>query len=70
MKSTSSPLKQPLYQVVVERTSDGEPIRVGPAMLKEATDQFAETIRAQIALGREKEWSNPHVVPFLNHTTH
>lgn len=64
------PLKQPLYQVVVERTSDGAAIRVGPAMLKEATDQFAQTIREQIALGREKEWASPHVIPFLNHTTH
>lgn len=66
----SHPLKQPLYQVVVERTSDGEPIRVGPAILKQAADQFAQTIREQIALGREKEWASPHVVPFLNHTTH
>jgi len=70
VKTPRSPLKQPLYQVVVERTLDGAPIAVGPAILKEAADQFAQTIREQIALGREKEWSSPHVVAVLNHTTH
>lgn len=65
-----NPLKQPLYQVVVEQTSDGKTIAVGPAVLKEAADQFAQAIREQIALGREKAWSSPHVVPHLNHTTH
>lgn len=67
---TSPSLKQSLYQVVVERTSDGSPIAVGPAVLKEAADGLAQEIREQIALGREKDWASPHVVPFMNHTTH
>ena len=39
---------------------------VGPAMMRAACDQFADTIRQQIKLGREKRWSNPTVVPIIS----
>jgi hypothetical protein len=39
---------------------------VGPAMMKEACEQFASTIHEQIQLGREKAWSNPQVIPFIS----
>ena len=55
----------PLFQVQVE-TRDGKLLPVGPAMIKEAAAQFLGTIREQIALGREKEWSNPHLAQILN----
>lgn len=63
MKATQG--KQTLHQVFVE-TREGKAIPVGPAMLKDAADQFAATIRAQVALGREKEWFNPHVAQVFN----
>lgn len=63
MKAAQS--KQTLYQVFVE-TRDGQAKPVGPAMLKDAADQFAATVRAQIALGREREWFNPHVAQVFN----
>lgn len=54
--------REPLYQVNVEETKTGQLRAVGPAMLKEACEQFAHAIRQQIALGREREWSNPQVI--------
>lgn len=56
---------QRLYQVNVD-TRKGRSLAVGPAMLKEACDQFAGTIAEQIALGREKRWSNPQVIPVIH----
>lgn len=56
--------KDRLYQVNVE--ADGRVLPVGPAMLKEVCEHFADTISAQIALGKEKSWRNPHVVPLIH----
>lgn len=64
MKQTQS-RKQVLHQVFVE-TREGHAKPVGPAMLSEAAEQFAAAIRAQIALGREKDWFNPHVAQVFN----
>jgi hypothetical protein len=61
MKATP---KQSLFQVNVE-TRDGKLVRVGPAMMREACEKIADSIKEQIALGREKLWSNPHVVPLI-----
>ena len=55
----------PLFQVHVE-TKDGKLLPVGPAMIREAAASFMSTIKEQIALGREKEWSNPHLAQILN----
>jgi hypothetical protein len=55
--------KQSLYRVVVEAKGEDALLAVGPAMMREACDQFANTIEQQIRLGREKNWSNPHVIP-------
>lgn len=58
-------VKQPLYQVNVE-TRDGKLLAVGPAMMREACDMFAGTIKAQIDQGAEKRWSNPQVLPIIH----
>lgn len=56
--------QQRLFQVQVD-TRKG-PLAVGPAMLREACDQFAAAITAQIAAGKEKTWSNPTVTPVIH----
>ena len=61
-KGWKSPLKAPLYQVVVERTADGLPEIVGPAMLEDYANMFAGAILAKIKAGHEKHWSNPTVI--------
>lgn len=63
MRSTMQS-KQSLYRVYVE-TTEGESIPVGPAMIKGACEQFSQSITEQISLGREKTWSNPHILPVL-----
>lgn len=53
-------MKHDLYQVqVIER---GLPKKVGPQLVKDAAEMFAQTIKAQIAVGREKLWHDPIVV--------
>jgi hypothetical protein len=64
-KGWKSPFTQGLYQVSVERTCDGQQIRVGPAMSHDAAAEFAQTIRDTIKSGQEKDWSNP-----MLHTVH
>ena len=70
MKPNARSAKQALYQVNVEATAQGSRVKqmlpVGPAMMRAACDQFADTIRQQIKLGREKRWSNPTVVPIIS----
>jgi hypothetical protein len=61
-KGWKSPLRAPLYLVVVERTADGAHQAVGPAMLKDYADLFAGAISDQIKAGAEKHWSNPTVI--------
>jgi hypothetical protein len=57
-------LRNPLHQVFVE-TRSGELVALGPKMVKEACENFASSIRQQIALGNEKHVSNPHIVAVL-----
>jgi hypothetical protein len=54
--------KQELWQVHVE-LGTGKRIPVGPRMVKPMAEDFAVAIRAQIALGREKVWRDPQVLP-------
>jgi len=61
-KGWKNPLRQPLYQVVVERTSDGVHQVVGPAIQQNVAEELAAAIRIQIAAGNEKSWSNPTVI--------
>jgi len=56
--------KQPLFQVNVE-TTDGALVPVGPSMNEGACAMLANAITEQIKLGREKRWSNPHIVPII-----
>ncbi|MDE2439736.1 MAG: hypothetical protein KGP14_01835 [Betaproteobacteria bacterium] len=58
-------MKQPLFQVNVE-TRDGRLLAVGPAMVRQGAELFMQTIKEQIAAGREKQWSNPHLAQILH----
>ena len=51
-----------LYQIVVERTRDGEKLPIGPAMARDALGPLYDAIRAAIKSGQEKDWSNPTLV--------
>lgn len=57
--------KEPLFQVNVE-TRDGKLIAVGPAMIRQAAESLMRKIETQIAAGREKSWSNPHLAQILD----
>ncbi len=57
------PVRQPrpdLYQVVVKRR--GLEIKFGPALIKDAAEQFLTAIDTAIRVGVEKELSDPHIV--------
>jgi hypothetical protein len=61
----------PLYQVQCEvrrHTGEMDLVRIGPKWSKESAEKFLMTINAQIALGREKHFCNPHVVLALADT--
>ena len=51
-----------LYRVRV-LVNDDKSVDVSPAMLKEAAEQYCDTIKAQIKLGREKQWKDPIIYP-------
>lgn len=53
---------QPLFQVCVEDRK-GNLLRVGPQWTRDAAEQLCVAIGKQIIEGKEKVWSNPHVVP-------
>jgi hypothetical protein len=55
---------QKLYQVVVEDRR-GELRRVGPAMGGYGAHMLQSTINGEIRSGKEKVWSNPHVVEIM-----
>lgn len=57
----SKQLKPVLYQVVVEERSTGNALFVGPKCSSQTAQALAETINTQVALGREKLWSNARV---------
>lgn len=52
----------PLFGVMVEDVETGELKRVGPAMVQTCAERFIAAINAQISLGKERAWSNPHLV--------
>jgi len=58
-------MRQPLYQVHVE-VKGGKILPIGPAMLKGAADNLAQTIKTEIAKGTEKTWFNPQVLPVIS----
>ena len=58
----TKPRVEALHQVVVTKR-DGTPLAVGPMMIQDAAGMFAEAINRQVALGREKTWTNAIVVP-------
>lgn len=60
-KGWKSPLRTPLYRVVVEVRGSREPLAVTPGMLKDHADRFADEVRKQIKMGFETKWSNPAV---------
>ena len=60
----TKPKSDLLYQVVVETRGAGM-LPVGPMLIKAAADQFRAAIAGQVALGKEKHWFNPTVVPCM-----
>ena len=62
-KGWKSPLREPLYRVVVDARGERFPLAVGPAMLWDACNQFQHEIQLQIAKGKERDWSNPTIIP-------
>lgn len=50
-----------LYQVNVE-TRDGGLLPIGPRLEKPAAEMLCIAIGNEIAAGREKFWTNPHVL--------
>ena len=62
-KDWKSPLREAMFQIVVEET-DGSPAHfIGPARGKELTDQLCEAVKLAIKVGKITGWANPHVVP-------
>ena len=51
-----------LYQVVAERTSDGQLVRLGPMIGKEVAEHCCEALSRNIIRGLEKDYANPTVV--------
>lgn len=57
--------QQMLYQVLVDHLhEDGtrKMLAVGPAMIREACEMFAETINRYVSDGKEKTWANARVM--------
>ena len=52
--------RKKLYQVVVE--TEAGPLRIGPAMIKDATGAFCEATAKAIVSGRVKGWGMPQIV--------
>ena len=61
-KGWKSPMRTPLYRVVVEARGQKEPLAVSPGLIRDAAEEYAATIRAMIARGFEKNWTNPTIV--------
>lgn len=60
-KLTEGPM---LYQLWVEAKGHIGPLAVGPRMSsKDALEGIVSAINQQIALGKEKVWGNPHILP-------
>lgn len=54
-----------LYQVWVEDLAARATIPVGPKCAQNTASALAFAIAEQVALGRERLWANPHLVPCL-----
>jgi len=63
--------REPLYQVWAVETKTGKPVPVPffPRMKKEVVEEYAATMRMQIALGNEKRYSDPKAVLHLGDLT-
>lgn len=56
---------QQLYQIWVEVVGRKETIPVCPKMPEEFCEAILIEMNAQIALGKEKTWANPHILPCI-----
>lgn len=65
----TKPIERILYQVVVTKTADHKPLRVGPAMIRDAAEMLAEAINKAVAAGQERTWSDATVAPCLSART-
>lgn len=65
----TKPIEAPaLFQVWVERTDRKQPLPIGPRLAGssglEVCERLVQAINAQISLGKERRWGNPHVVRY------
>lgn len=59
--------REPLYQVWATETKTGQLVAVPmfPRMIKEAAENFVQTMKDQIALGNEKRFVEPQALLHL-----
>lgn len=62
MKSLPKIVRAPLYQLYVE-TRSGTPLAIGPKAPAEFLEPLLVHINGTISAGKEREWSNPTLVP-------
>ena len=55
-------MRDQLHQVCVE-TRKGKLLPIGPKAARPLCETLVAEINRQIILGRERLWSNPHIVP-------
>lgn len=62
--NTAGTRREPLYQVWAEETATGKLVVVPffPRIAQEVAEEWAATMRAMIALGKEKRYSNPRAL--------
>jgi hypothetical protein len=58
----TKPKDETLYQIWVEVFGKSEPIPICPKMPEEFCEAILIEINAQISLGKEKKWANPHIL--------
>ena len=63
--------REPLYQVWATDVETGKPVAVPffPRIQKEVAEELAATMRMQIALGKEKRYSDPKALLHLGGLT-
>lgn len=59
-KGWKNPLRQPLFQVMVEDREDGL-IPVSPAMIRDTAELVLHACKLAIRQGHRKNWANAHL---------
>ena len=58
----TSPLRTPLYAVVVDMKGEDKPVVVSPGMIQECAEMVCQAAREAIKTGIRTEWANPSIV--------